>query len=270
MKYLLTILFLVPLTSYGLTVEDSSGFGNNGLTVGGVTIVAGLVGDAFSIVDGSRIESVTDVLLSGSVDHSISVWVYPTAYPDEYSSIVSLGSADYSLMSEILLGSDGTLYWHNWGSLHEIGFLSLDTWAHVVISYVADPLLMTSYVDLATTSTDSMTADLTSAPVFIGETKDNPYGDRHFIGLIEDLRVYNVALSGSDVVLIYNGGSGTLENTILGLILWYKQQLAITLEQLVSQGVLVMVFGFSIIIILISPFFWGYVYNNYVKPLYDH
>lgn len=204
----------------GTTVADSSPNGNPA-TQGGASgsWITGKVGNAYQLGGNtSRFELAdsTDLQVTGAV--TVSAWVNPTAVSN-FGVIAGIdqtgGSANdmYSLKTNNS-GSD-TLRWDVIGSGTNVGLDSTSTlygtlgnigdgWVHVVGVY--DPigfagLYVNGVLDASTTSVPT-SIQSKSTPFQIGQNAaDSGYP---FNGAVDDIAVYNQALSAAEVAALFN------------------------------------------------------------------
>jgi hypothetical protein len=182
---------------------DSSGTGNHG-TINGAVAGYDRFGDPAGSLSFDGLDDYVRIL-----DHptltppqmSISAWIYSTG-GSENPRILSKGSADgYDLLIYRYVGGVLT------GAVNGVDFQSDDTipmnrWVHVVATKGSDSLRF--YVD--GTAVHSFALDqltVSASDLIIGANTAVPLGD-WFKGRIDDVRLYNYALSESDVIGLVN------------------------------------------------------------------
>lgn len=208
----------------GTTAYDRSGQGNNGTLTNGPTVYPGKVGQ------GLKFDGVNDFVAFGTnlsslvtTELTVSAWVRPTLVPDGIGRVVAT-TYDWDAVSANVRGwSLG----NNYGSEAKISFIMYDSsgasasasdtsfftdhlteWTHVVGVFKGGQYLRL-YVN------DSMIEeDSTSVPANIGYSAINlsigaradnsTQGDWH--GQIDEIRVYDRALSAEEVSALYNSG----------------------------------------------------------------
>jgi hypothetical protein len=203
-------------------IYDSSGNGHNGYFINGATSTAkiiGKLGQALSfdgIDDYAQVGGISDLDLSGTNQISLSGWIYPTA-AQNYPSIIAKqdgGGGEYGLT----YGNNTNLkpsLWLNlggdWGSrVDAIGAIPLNQWTYVTATY--DGSNAKIYINGLLNNTAAASGNL-------AENSDNVYigmgNSTNFIakGSIDDVRIYNRALSATEVQQLYNAGLGTKINT---------------------------------------------------------
>jgi len=191
-----------PLNGVGDgTAADLSGNGNDGTVVGDVSPAGGQVAGAGAF-DGSggRVEIPDDPSL-GVTNVTVSAWVYRDGSKNrEY--IVDGRNHNYGIKLED--GTSKPLFFvnaPNSDSLTAGTNIPDQTWTHVVGTYDGSEVKL--YVDGTAEATGNGSGDIatTAGPARIG---DYIQGGYKFRGRIDDVRVYDRALSSSEVTEIYN------------------------------------------------------------------
>jgi hypothetical protein len=203
----------------GTTVYDSSGNGHTGAFVNSPTWVAGRIGGWALSFDGVssfvRIPSSTDFDFNLTHEYTISAWVYPK----DVSRVTAVARAmdnDWHLWQmEQINGTRFDLeYVHrvvSTGASRAMGSglgYTTNAWHHVVgVKTTAGVVKI--FVD-AVEGTDSSPIsnpdpDLSGVNLAIGSRRSiTP--DSIWNGYIDDVRIYNRALSSAEVGILYNGG----------------------------------------------------------------
>ncbi len=208
--------------SSGIIAKDRSGNNNNG-TITGAAPASGRVGQALSF------DSSTDTVLVGdsvSLDITgqltMSAWVKPRSIPtaSNYYTILAKAkvSEDENAYSLYIKGNDLAFYYCNGadstcgGAPHEIKTddspgLVADRWYHLAITYndsandvvlYIDGIAGTEIVTLGSPETSSVVTSTNN--INIGS---NDAQSELFDGLIDDVRIYNRALSASEINRLY-------------------------------------------------------------------
>ncbi|MGA2086314.1 MAG: LamG domain-containing protein, partial [Terracidiphilus sp.] len=221
---------LVSLWPGNDNANDVGPGGYNGTLENGVTYALGEVGDAFSFSGSDQYVLIgqpvpTNLQIQGAI--SMSAWVYMTALPTSYATI--MGSED---------GNDGIgLYIDNANNRTDVppgaidfdigngsGFYSvltttqvpLNQWTLVTVTASANnpSLVYFNGVQQPTITPSGETPWTTSTTVpynasgqwfAIGQSSASNWP---FTGLLNDVAVYNAALTSAQVQAIYNAGSG--------------------------------------------------------------
>ncbi len=210
----------------GTTATDRSGFGNNGTLTSGPTVTSGMVGQALNFDGSNDYVSVGDSAVftpSGSgASISVSAWVRLESLPSSGSSYGIVAKDDFGTPADrswsIVVLSAGGIQWLvsqvSDGATRMLispttNTLTLGAWTHIVSVYNGSD--DTGYVYFngvqdATTNTTALTGIFDSAiPVRIGAI-DNSGVARFFDGQIDEVRIYNRALSAAEIIELYNAG----------------------------------------------------------------
>ncbi len=195
---------LVALWSGEGSGKDAAG-GNHGELQGGAGYAPGKVGQAFALrAVGDVLTAPTANLPAGAEDRTITCWVNVTSFiPGAEASIAGYGN----------FGSGGqvfAIYFDNRPE-HQLSFSawggalagpSVDTgrWHFVAVTSKAN--LVTLYLDGVKVASRTMTFDTPAGTVFrIGQI-DQPDCLRQFNGLIDEVAIYNRALSAEEIQTI--------------------------------------------------------------------
>jgi len=141
---------------------------------------------------------------------TLSAWIYPTAYPSERANIFMSTPFNGTDGYYFSLNSDGSMqtYWYGASSpgYHSTGAstVPLNQWTLVTAVWdTAQVRLYTNGTLRTTVSTVSIGSN--STQMAIGAQSFD--STRQFVGSMDDVRIYNRALSGSEVLQLYNGGA---------------------------------------------------------------
>ena len=197
------------------TIADSSGNGNNG-TVNNSTSVDGYFGKA------QRFNGTTSYIAvpnSASLNPTqyltLEAWVKwnadPTTKPSWAQILSKNGDNQYQLQHnttntffEFALTTSAARKWIFSTTVPKMGI-----WYHVVATY--DGVLQKIYVNGAFEAQGSLTGTIATsvAPMSIGRRTAS--ADRYFTGDIDELAIYNRALSASEIATRYKAGSSKLK-----------------------------------------------------------
>lgn len=136
-------------------------------------------------------------LLDLSTALTVTAWIYPTSFPS--SALYTIVSKDENY--EFHLNSSGEINWWWGGGAQELTTSSsgiyLNQWHHVAITYVSGQQKI--YVDGVERATQTTVGNLTlnSDPLLIGTDLD--FNSRHFPGRIDEVNVYDQALTEDQV-----------------------------------------------------------------------
>ncbi|NLE07588.1 MAG: DUF1566 domain-containing protein, partial [Parcubacteria group bacterium] len=189
---------------YNTTVLDKSGNGNNG-TNNGATKTIGKLGQALSfnknyvvIQDSNSLDLVNDF--------TISSWIKPTSYSGTTYRILHKHQA-YTFF----IYSGAKLTGYNYGNgtySYSNSSVPMDVWSHV--TYIQSSTNGVSFyingqLDGGNTAS-TRNAPQNNNPVYIGIDED--LVNYSFLGLMDDVRVYNRVLSAEEIKRLYNQGAG--------------------------------------------------------------
>jgi len=198
--------------------QDSSGQGNHGTAVGGPTFTAGISGEAMAFDGATQKVDLANLDVVGS-GLTMSAWIKPESYPNPWSRIMAKatggGEADNWWMMNIMFGDnvDGgagarlrvrvkpegkktqTLQANS-------GSVMLGEWTHAAATW--DGATIRLYHNLSLVGTQgvwgSAVAVDPTVPAAIGlQPHDNYEG---LAGLIDEVRIYNRALSEAELLYI--------------------------------------------------------------------
>ena len=183
----------------GATVTDASGSANNGTTAN-TTWVAGKNGGALSFNGTSSRVTIPDTTsLHLTTAMTLEAWVDKTATNSGWRDIVYKGNDNYYLSASSTPNNrpaGGAIIGGTYGEAYGTATLATNTWAHLALTY--DGTTIRLYVNGTQVASTPKTGSITTStnPLTIGS--DSFYG-QYFQGLIDDLRVYNVALSAAQI-----------------------------------------------------------------------
>ena len=208
----------------GRRVKDHSQYGNNGELVGNPTLVEGKFGKALKLNGRSDwVEIPHDDSLT--VDESVTVmaWIktprHGGPYGSLWQSIVAKGNTlrSYSFYTEMETGRLHLSISNSQGGISNKHVL-LNRWQHVVAQVDKD--IHRYWINGKPTGSFSVKASLPgqsdTASVRVGNSHDTMPAaspDRHFLGLIDELRIWNRALSHDEIIREMETGTKLVENT---------------------------------------------------------
>jgi len=187
----------------GTTALDTSGNGNNGTVNMGGWTKTGKFGGALSFNGTSSSVTVGDsAYLDLSVGMTLEAWVNPTVLNAQQSMNVIIkplaapGSVDYALLgAAITTRLPSTAISTTLTNLSGSSLLPLNTWSHLAATY--DGATMRLYVNGVQVASAAQTGPIgaSSQPLTIGS---------NWSGLIDEVRIYNRALSASQILTDMN------------------------------------------------------------------
>jgi PKD repeat protein len=196
----------------GTTASDCSGNGNDGV-IHGAAWADGKIGKALSF-DGQ--DDYVEVPDSDSLDVThltIVAWIYPRSYPPHlyHAGIVGKGGYDMRTGYETLLsyafGQGGEAKTFeldtNWDQMN-CGPIPANTWTHAAATY--DGALGTLFVNGVQRNQESLAAIVpNSSDLYIGVRTPGNAFVAYFDGIIDEIRIYNRALSASEIQDLWGG-----------------------------------------------------------------
>ena len=190
-------------------VEDLSGNGLHGRSVGGVTTSEAKVCNG-AILDGitlAYVEVADNPLLDIADELTVSTWIKTNSIPT--SGLKSILSKDENY--EFHINSAGSIFWW-WQtsggttrSFSTTNTVSIGAWHHITLVYSKSGGYQRIYIDGVQDSQTRSYADSlmqNSDPLQIGG--DQFFATREFDGLIDEVRIYARALSSAEVLTDMN------------------------------------------------------------------
>ncbi len=190
----------------GTTASDASGNGRTGTVNGATWSASGRYGGALSFDGSNDLVTVADAnALDLTTGMTLSAWLRPT----------TLSGWRTALLKEAPSGLSYALYAHdnspqpaayvNVGSDRSAagtGALALNTWSHLASTY--DGTTLRLYVNGVLVGSQAMTGAIAASTGALHIGGNTIWGE-DFSGLIDDVRVYNRALSVSEIQTDLNG-----------------------------------------------------------------
>ena len=213
-------------------VADASGNGYPGTAARNTdqTSAVGKVGLGYNANGTSDAVTVARFAPTGAVTYA--AWLKPTALGSYRGILSQRGNAagDFVLRSGVTAGS-GTLTFLRWTGVENalqtwasVRTLVTGSWQHIVVVYDGSATLVV-YINGVPESITATTANvtLTAESFFIGFQ-----GTTWFSGILDDVRVYNEALTAQQVAAVYNGGRGSPRP-----VPWQRRLVQPTIRQLI-------------------------------------
>lgn len=193
-----------PLDGLSWT-QDLAG-GNNLTAQGDAAPAAAKVCTGFQGTGSGWLTAPDSNSLDFSTRYSISVWVYPTAYPSP-GNLKTILSKDTNY--ELHIDSAGRLYWwyQTTGGqtriLQSNAAIPLNQWTHVAVTFdrtvPSQRIYLNGSLDNTFTLTD--TPLVNTASLYIGSDTGYTSGaaNRNFLGLIDEVRIYNGTITQTQI-----------------------------------------------------------------------
>jgi hypothetical protein len=186
------------------TANDNVG-GNNGALQGGAAYATGKDGQAFSFngVDGSvLVPDAANLNFGATSALTVELWAYRSGSQTNMNllgkRVASCGSFEYQMAMD---GASGGLqFGGSSGGKVATGFLlPSNTWVHLAATFDGTNFQFYTNAVLVGTGTGTL-GPTNSAPLTIGGSANCP----PFAGLLDEVSLYNRALSASEILDIYN------------------------------------------------------------------
>jgi PKD repeat protein len=200
----------------GSTVGDSSGNSNAGTITSATWTNAGRYGGALVFNGSNSLVTIND---SASLDlttaMTLEAWVYPAAVGG-WRDVIYKGTDDiYYLEGSSDTGAPAFGGKYAFSPLRGTSTLGLNTWTHLAGTY--DGTTMTLYVNGVAVASQPQTGPISTStgPLTIGG--DALYG-QYFAGRIDEVRIYNRALSAAEIQSDMSTPVGTSATSRTGTI----------------------------------------------------
>lgn len=186
----------------GTIVTDSSGNGNNGTTSGATWTTAGKFGGALSFNGTSSRVAISDsASLHLSTGMTLEAWVSPSSVPTNWQDVVYKENDIYFLEAGSGVTNNppavgATFASHGNQFMPGVSALAAKTWTHLAATY--DSATLRLYVNGVQVASRSISDSLTSSTKALQIGGDAAFG-QYFRGIIDEVRVYNRALSTSEI-----------------------------------------------------------------------
>ena len=184
----------------GSTVYDSSGNGNNGTISNATWSTAGKYGDALVFNGTNALVTIPDATsLHLTTGMTLEAWVDPTTVSSAWRDVIYKGNDNYFLEATSTQGgvpaagaTVGTSNVYAAGT----SVLAANTWTYLTETY--DGTALRLYVNGVQVSSLAETGNILTSTNALQIGGDSIWG-QYFQGLIDDVRVYNQALTQSQI-----------------------------------------------------------------------
>jgi hypothetical protein len=197
---------LTPVAAYGFnegtgtTVADSSGNGNNGRISGATWTNSGKYGSALVFNGTSALVTVSNsTTLQLNAAMTLEAWVNPAAGTNAFRDVIYKGNDNYYLEATSPTAGEpagGGTFGSTDVPIYGTAALAVNTWSHLAVTY--DGGFLRLYVngnEVANRIQPGAIATSTNALQIGGDTLYSQY----FKGLIDEVRIYNRALSAAEI-----------------------------------------------------------------------
>jgi hypothetical protein len=210
----------------GTTAYDTSGMGNNGTYLSGVTLAgtaAPLDNDDASVFDGNNdyvsIGNEADYDLTGTL--TIATWIKVSSFTKTWQAILTKGDSAWRLSRN---SNSNTIHFACTGlsQLQVNGSRNVNDgqWHHIAGVYDGNSLDL--YVDGTLDATAASTGNVSTNNYNVEIGRNAQAGGREFHGAIYDSRVYNRALLPEEIAALYGTGGSTFDG--VKIIKWVEIQ----------------------------------------------
>ena len=184
----------------GTTVTDASGNGNNGTITNATWSTSGKYGDALQFNGSSSLVTIPDAAsLHLSTGMTLEAWVNPSTVNSAWRDVIYKGNDNFYLEATSTNASKpdaGMIAGGSYADAIGTAKLTASAWSFLTETYDGSTLrLYVNGTQVASTAHTGTIATSTN-PLQIGG--DSIYG-QYFAGLIDNVRVYNVALTAAQI-----------------------------------------------------------------------
>lgn len=208
---------LVAYYSFSGNANDDTGNGND-LSVYGAVLAADRTGNENSAYyfDGDDYMQALNPtgLATGNEARSVSAWIYSegmTRYDNPYQTIVGWGTTFQS--NEYFGIERGGNIWGPYNNkLFALGWendyagisvLEFQKWYYITVTYDGSNIKLYINGENDGNSEKTYNTQLSSYGLMIGDSPDNDGWHENFYGFLDDIRIYDRALSENEVSLLY-------------------------------------------------------------------
>lgn len=205
--------------NYGeVLVQDISGFSNNGTWNGNSTnnVTSGRFGNALlfdGVNDYVSISNADNLNISSAI--TIEAWINPIEAKNSGIVAKRLETGSENVNYNLYFSSDNKIGFYN-GTLptvNTINTIPLNVWSHIAVTITGTTLKF--FINGALDSTQTMGLGATNAhPFLIGS---DGFLSEYFNGAIDEVRIYDRALSQDEINASYDARTYRLQNNFTGL-----------------------------------------------------
>ena len=199
----------------GTTVLDVSGTGNNGTISSATWTTSAKYGNALIFNGSNALVTIPDAAsLHLTAGMTLEAWVKPSTVDGAWRDVVYKGNDNYYLEGTSTSGSApaaGGTFGTASANVFGTSALVANTWTHLASTY--DGATLRLYVNGAQVSSVARTGTLASSTNALQVGGDSLYG-QYFAGTIDEVRVYNVALTPAQIQSDMNTPIGSAADTL--------------------------------------------------------
>ena len=194
----------------GITVQDGSDSNNDGTIKNATWTTSGRYGGALTFNGTNAVVNVPDsssLHLTSAM--TLEAWVRPATVSSWWSDVIYKGDDNYYLMgasdNSSRPAAGGTFGATSSSNVFGPSALAANTWTHLAATYDGSTLKLYINGALASSQVRSGSMATSANPLQIGG--DNIFG-QHFGGIIDEVRVYDVALTAAQIQADMNTAIG--------------------------------------------------------------
>ena len=198
----------------GATVADSSGTGNNGSTTNTTWTASGKYGNALVFNGSNSLVTVPDTAsLHLTTAMTLEAWVNPSTVTAAWSDVIYKGNDNYYLegTSSSTFPAVGGTFGAAGTTLLGTTALAANTWTHLAATY--DGATLRLYINGTQVASTARTGNLATSTNALQIGGDSLYGQT-FSGMIDEVRIYNVALTQAQIQSDMNTPVGALPDNL--------------------------------------------------------
>jgi hypothetical protein len=186
---------------------DDSGHGHVGDLVGDPTFTTTVPSPAGGYAlafddDGDYIEVQGDENDFDLQELTVAFWIKTPGFTENYEGLVTKGDRSWRVHEDDGTGYVG-FYANGVGGLRSTQFITDDIWHHFAATYYSSTMAIYIDGELDISAARIGIIPDTTYPVMIGN--NGQHTTRYFNGLMDDVRIYNRALSADDILQLYVG-----------------------------------------------------------------
>ena len=212
---------------------------NNGTLIGGATYTQGEVGQAFNFTTGSdQVAVSTGGFPVGTSDRTLECWVYINSFiPGEGALFAFYGTTGDGGAYSFGAFSDQRLFFSQWGGIMFGPVLTTGQWYHVAVTSAGGT--STLYLDGTNVASGYLPFNTPADSQLLIGSIHNEFANYQMIGSIDELSIYNRALSQAEIQAIYNAGiGGKCTSPVAPIIIIQPVNQAVLMGQTASFSVL--------------------------------
>ena len=184
-------------------VDDIQGE-NDGMLIYGATFAPGMVGQAFSFNGSSRVSASAAGLPTGDSDRTMALWVKANTFFDGEAFFAGYGKFKSYNQTYDLGTAGNTLFFSQWGGAIFGPALQTGRWYHVAVTNTGTKVKL--YLDGKLVASGDLPINTPGGTkLFMGSLPDEPA--KRLDGLVDEVEIYNRALTAAEIRAIYQAGS---------------------------------------------------------------